>query len=388
MLGRARRKAKRMLEANTGLCRSRLAGHRPLLVELQMPGQLAFVAPILAQLRTAGAISVFFSVSCRTTRWEETRKYLLETGEDPGRILCSTCIGECVLASAYLSPTPYGVEVPPADIPKVQVFHGLADKGLAFGDHLLEFNAVFMPGPYLKKRFETVFLEANPEARRRLRVFEVGYPKSDALINRSLDGAAIRRRLGVDPRLPTVMYAPSWNPGASLRTKGIAVLDALCELGANVLVKLHPMSLADPADLNATGGVDWRAVVDEFAVRHTGVTHVTDHDANESLFVTDVLVTDIGGIGLEFMTLDRPVVYHDVPEFFAVHGRGTVDDWGRDAGVTVATPGDLRAAVEEALAHPHLRSDARRELVSKLIYNPGRGAEVAADLLRELVGGA
>ena len=39
----------------------------------------------------------------------------------------------------------------------------------------------------------------------------VGYPKVDCLVDGTLDRRAIQNALGLDPSLPTVLYAPTWS---------------------------------------------------------------------------------------------------------------------------------------------------------------------------------
>ena len=44
----------------------------------------------------------------------------------------------------------------------------------------------------------------------------VGMPKTDCLVDGSLERDAILAARGLDPRRPTVLYAPTWTPYSSL----------------------------------------------------------------------------------------------------------------------------------------------------------------------------
>jgi hypothetical protein len=55
-------------------------------------------------------------------------------------------------------------------------------------------------------------------------------------------------------------------------------------------------------------------------------------------------------------------------------------------GVVVDDVGELAAAVAHSLANPAENAEKRRELASMLLYNPGRGAEVAAGTIMRLIG--
>src|SRR5205085_67215 len=53
----------------------------------------------------------------------------------------------------------------------------------------------------------------------------VGFPKVDCLVDGSLDRSSIQQSLGLDPSLPTVLYAPTWSPYSSLHSHGFDIVD-------------------------------------------------------------------------------------------------------------------------------------------------------------------
>ncbi len=97
----------------------------------------------------------------------------------------------------------------------------------------------------------------------------VGYPKADALATNQLRARDAAGALGLNPARPTVIYAPTFSPAASLQSSGEAIVEALVTGGLNVIAKLHDRSF-DP-DPKYTGGVDWRARFSRFA--GTGTLH-------------------------------------------------------------------------------------------------------------------
>ena len=66
----------------------------------------------------------------------------------------------------------------------------------------------------------------------------VGFPKADALVNGAYDGAAVKRRLALDPRRPTALYAPTWSTASSLNVAGEAIIAALADEGCECGVLL------------------------------------------------------------------------------------------------------------------------------------------------------
>jgi CDP-glycerol glycerophosphotransferase (TagB/SpsB family) len=109
-----------------------------------------------------------------------------------------------------------------------------------------------------------------------------------------------------------------------------------------------------------------------------------------------VMVTDFSGVALEFMILDRPVVYIDCPQFFEstlktygcdpVLGKsGDRFNAGRNYGVVVDSLSDMVKAVKRSLDNPDELSAKRKELTRLLLYNPGCSASIAADTVCRLL---
>jgi len=212
----------------------------------------------------------------------------------------------------------------------------------------------------------------------------VGFPKADALVNGAYDGAAVKRRLGLEPRRPTALYAPTWSPASSLNVAGEAIIAALAADGCNVIVKLHPLSL-DREVPKYGGGIDWRSRMQALA-RSGRVVHVEDPDASPLLAASDLMVTDHSTIGFEFCLLDRSLIVYDVPDLIeaARINPERVRELRRAATV-VAAIDQLRPAVRDALERPERLAIERRRLATRMFFEPGgataRAVAAAYDLL-------
>ena len=134
-----------------------------------------------------------------------------------------------------------------------------------------------------------------------------------------------------------------------------------------------------------TGGKDWEREFECFK-ENTRFKFIKDYLVNPYLFVSDLLINDFSGVGLEFMTLDRPVIYIDCPEYFekvlpSWHCNGDLAknderfNGGRHAGSVINDLSSLTDQVILELAEPNINSSKRKELIGKLMYNPGKGAE-------------
>jgi hypothetical protein len=266
--------------------------------------------------------------------------------------------------------------------------HGLSDKEVfasRFVDDPLEHvDVVLLAGPAFRRGSLSRYLERHPEACHRLQVLAAGLPKTDRLI---ATPERASRAAGRPGGRPIVCYAPTYERCASLQENGIAIIRALASLPVSVRVRLHHWSAKDPAVhpwvAAETDGIRWPEAIEALSRELPNVGLATD-DAIECLESADVLVSDASGIAFEFMLLDRPVVFFDVPRLFERYGAGGVHAWGRAGGDVVSTTGDLTAAVARALADPGRLRRERRAIVDALLYVPGRATETCGRHLLDL----
>ena len=252
----------------------------------------------------------------------------------------------------------------------VQAFHSLPYKKHFFYPPLLDYDLMLLPGEYHKRELIRRLNLDDDDSRLKV----VGWPRIDDFFNDTLDREQIMNNLGLDTTRKTVMYAPTWgwshgNDRLFARWFGNEneVFEALClkarEKELNLIVKLHGLSFHinnnELIDIANKYGVLW-------------LTHEISGyqiDPNPFLWVSDILISDLSGIIVEFMVLDRPIIYIDPEE--------KLDAWdGSDmpknfrAGHVVKSLGELFGAIDDSIKCPERFKNERQELVSKLFYSP------------------
>ncbi len=140
---------------------------------------------------------------------------------------------------------------------RIQMFHGVAGKNGHLYDRpaisMREWHRLFFINERRLRNFVAAgAVDADSDAIRL-----VGMPKTDCLVNGTLGRDAILAARGLDPRRPTVLYAPTWTPYSSLNAVGEDVIRGLSAAGYTVLVKPHDHSF-DMA-YEYSGGIDWAA---------------------------------------------------------------------------------------------------------------------------------
>ena len=141
---------------------------------------------------------------------------------------------------------------------RIHLFHGVAgkydlDAPVDLAPTIAGFDCLMFINRDRRQRYVEAGLAHDDECAAPL----VGYPKLDALVDGSLDRSDITQSLGLDPSIPTVLYAPTWSPHSSLNAMGEEVIERLAAEGLQVIVKLHDRSF-DRRE-RGSGGIDWAA---------------------------------------------------------------------------------------------------------------------------------
>lgn len=270
-------------------------------------------------------------------------------------------------------------------------------------EDFVNFNAHFLTSPLHRQQTEDT-IKAYGLHDRKIDLFDIGYSKSDDLLNGKFERDEVLKGLGLPAENKTVLYAPSWDEGLSLRTSGRQIIAELLKLeNVNVIVKLHPISYCSPDGPNYmfyTGGVDWKKELSEFE-SNSNFRHIPVSSIDPLLSASDIMVTDVSSVALEFIMLDKPVVYIDCPDFYektlskvySEFGETTAEfvkndpkaNAGRHTGVVVEKVSDLRDAVLKCLSDPGENSAKRKQFSKQLAYNHGKAGEVAADTVMKIL---
>ncbi len=258
----------------------------------------------------------------------------------------------------------------------IQIYHGVSIKNYFLNERIHDYDTVFALGPYMVRRYvERGFFEAGDP-----RLRPIGFAKTDRLTNGTLDAAATRAGLGLDPGRPTVLYAPSWGEESSLDKMGEPLLRALQAWGGNTIVKLH-----DNAFDRRYAKTDWRALLDALAGPRFAAPRVWD--VVPLMHAADLLITDISSVGFEFLQLDRPIVFMTFEnQLRRWEGRADLETWGRRIGACVGSPAELPAALDRELADPGRLADIRRAACADIYYNVGCATDAGMRALYDITG--
>lgn len=254
----------------------------------------------------------------------------------------------------------------------IEMFHGLSFRNRAVRTERDSYDRYFVLGPYQHRRLaQRDVLHAGED-----RGVEIGFPKTDPLLDGSLSREQTLAGLGLSGDRPVVLFAPTGAHKNSLETLGEDLIKRLrASDEVDLLVKPHDHPKAS---------IDWFARLAPLETDHVKLLRAAD--AVPAMHASDAMVSDASSIANEYLLLDRPLVFLDVPELLQAAAeeddRLDLDTWGRKGGVVAADVDAAERAIRHGLENPGAQSDIRQAITSDLFYNPGKATSVAFDWLR------
>ncbi|MCX8037128.1 MAG: CDP-glycerol glycerophosphotransferase family protein [Candidatus Sumerlaeia bacterium] len=259
---------------------------------------------------------------------------------------------------------------------KVQIFHGVSMKNGAIQENMKRFDKLCLVGPRMKRLFiESQLYSPDADA-----FEETGMPKTDCLLDGSLDREVIFRKLDLQPDRPTVLFAPTWVKGSNLvDTLGMALMRQFASLDCNFLIKLHD-SFFDPTKET----INWQERLEQ--LRSERVRIIRDPDCCPYLFISDLLISDASSIANEFTLLDRPLIFMKVSSEILHHYKHADLEHGQESGWTISNATEFKSLLSYALQHPNEHSAVRRRKAQDLFYNPGKATDAVIGFIYRAVG--
>lgn len=356
------------------------------LFQCDFKGHFSYLSPYWKEAAKLDDVEVFFFVG--NDGQGSTTGYLLEQGVDPARIVSHYDLVRLTDWDLYASPTEWGNVFPRNEsATRVQLFHTLADKGLEYGGELTKFDVVVASGPIHHEFLEKYVFSRYPGSRERMTVMDIGYAKIDSLFDGTYSRSEVRQNLGItsDDVRPLVLYAPNWEDDSALGTYGESVFEAMVACPDILfVVKLHYMSLVRPRPRVIRSDVDWNMVLQRYA-QYENIKVAFDQDINPYLVAADAMITDYGGASLEYLAMNRPIVYLDCPGFFDERGHDVFEKEARRTGHIIDSTDRLIDTVRDALEDDPAIQKVRAEFAAMMLYNPGRAAHIGCRRFREHV---
>jgi len=233
----------------------------------------------------------------------------------------------------------------------------------------------------------------------KVKVVNIGYPKSDKLFNGLLSKNDIFEKLKLDPRKKTILYAPSWEEGLSLREYGLSMIEEILKnKEINFIIKPHPVSLVSKKDKNYQfycGGINWSEKLSRFK-NNSNFVFYKNNQIDELLTISDIMITDLSSVALEFIILEKPVIYLDCPKFekafktiykefndisYSDLLNNPLCNAGRHVGLVNYDYKTINDNINFIIKNPDYKINERLEYANNLLSNKGISSKVCSNMI-------
>jgi CDP-glycerol glycerophosphotransferase (TagB/SpsB family) len=222
----------------------------------------------------------------------------------------------------------------------------------------------------------------------RHRISVTGLPRNDLLVERPATSGSWppgKRRILWLPTFRRSVVGEIRHDGESTGSPlefGDLTLEDLSvaagRIGAYVIVKTHPMTIAPQTEVKTSNAEIWT----QQELRGRGTT------LYRLLAETDVLVTDHSSVWIDFLLTGRPILFAiaDLAEYSATRGHyfEPLPDWL--PGPVVSDRSGLDAALERLLTDDRWSPDRKRALKVHHAHADGKSAKRAASIVCKWLG--
>jgi len=275
---------------------------------------------------------------------------------------------------------------------RIQIFHGPASFGAGYQINFIDnFDVLFLITKFQWRQLqgECKKIVAGKKA------FKVGYPKIDKYISSE------EKKKNVEDGNITIFYGPTYHCEISSIFKFLPKIVEICKKNRyKLIIKLHPF-LYYKHNYEYSGGVDWSKKIYEYKKNHYDIMFLEKnenaYDLAECFKKTDIFLTDVSGIGWEFvLSTSKPIIflgnklkiplndlrkgnikkYEKYPE---IYYRGKI-------GPVVEKPNQLKIALERIIGRDGYKAE-REKFRREYIFNLGTSTDVAVSKIKEIYKG-
>jgi CDP-glycerol glycerophosphotransferase (TagB/SpsB family) len=230
----------------------------------------------------------------------------------------------------------------------------------------------------------------------------VGFPRLDCVINNELSRDEILNDLNLDPKLKTVLYAPTWRGHqemnlSSIPDMGLEICESIDE-NMNFIFKPHPIvkkhnefpEIIEQIETHAKNQKhnEFPEIIEQIETHAKNQQNFVYPDAFTEiiplLYVSDLLITDFSTVAIEYLAFDRPIIFADhLGEVY--NDPNLVEVMIREAGEIVRNPNEFKNAIWRCLESPSEKSEIRRRYRDYFFYTlDGKASERATKAIIEL----
>ncbi|MGC9366926.1 MAG: CDP-glycerol glycerophosphotransferase family protein [bacterium] len=229
---------------------------------------------------------------------------------------------------------------------------------------------IFVEGEYRKQKI----LEHDVQGKSQIEV--VGYPKLDPFFNGAYDRDKILNSIGLDPDLPTLIYAPTYKPTSIDYIKD--EIFSQCR-DINLIIKLHQYSW------RGKYAPSWHHQIYQRNIGNFKKAYLVpgnDYNIMPYLAASDVLLTEASSTMFEFLAMGKTGIIYDLPCDRLKHtdGQSILDEDNRNflenTFIHINSPDHIKDGFNQAINPPPEYLNNAENWRKKLFYKlDGKASE-------------
>ncbi|NOR43958.1 MAG: hypothetical protein GQ534_00090 [Candidatus Delongbacteria bacterium] len=219
------------------------------------------------------------------------------------------------------------------------------------------------------------------------RVYEVGYPKTDAIVKNEYDNESLYKQYNIKGK-PIILYAPHWNEFSSIHALGSKIISKLSTLNVNIIVKVHNYIFTQYPEAK------WEERLRSWEKEFENVHIMRDPDTQSYFNISDMIITDVGTTAaLEYSLIKKPLfIYKDMNWFKGKDGIQPETDIVKVA-ITFIQTEEIFDLVDRLLFRKDKEIEnmiskqkiAQQKLAGKYFFNIGTASKVGYEaIIKEL----
>ncbi|MDY6916061.1 MAG: CDP-glycerol glycerophosphotransferase family protein [Candidatus Cloacimonadota bacterium] len=301
--------------------------------------------------------------------------------------LLKKCAPKQIISNLYSPFIPFNLficaEITGPDFPlknmktkAIEIYHGTGIYNLYENKDILNrFDIHFAIGP----QYLPFIKEAYKDIKKKPKVYKIGYPKLDSLLNSRKQSAVLKNHYGLNNGKNTVLYAPHWNEFSSLHVFGIDLLKKLAKFEVNILVKPHNYIFIKYSSY------EWKEKFKALSTEYENLKFVEQPNTQKLYPLADVMITDTGTTnGLEFSLMQKPLFIYCQNQWFQKYKNAQVEKDICNTAICFSTLNEITTIIQKFLdndvqlkLHIEKQKKQQTKLINKYLYNYGKATSAA-----------
>lgn len=191
---------------------------------------------------------------------------------------------------------------------RIQIFHGFGSFGSVWQrDFIDDFDILFLTTRCQWNELQTEEYKKIVEGKE---VFRIGYPKIDKYVYKKDENDVRYNKKNI-----TLFYGPTYHCEISSIFEFLPSIVEMCKRNRyKLIIKLHPF-LYHKHSYYRSGGIDWSQKIYDYKENwYNDIIFLRrdrdNHNLGEYFRMTDVFLTDVSGIGFEFvLATSKPIIF-------------------------------------------------------------------------------